>query len=55
MFENKEVQELTRQVRELVTVNQALLKKLEGNEVKLAALVKFVRDNSTEAPSFGVL
>ena len=47
-----EVAKLTAAVRALVDINQALCKKLEGNELKLAALVKFVRDNSTETPSF---
>jgi hypothetical protein len=50
-----EIERLTTTVHELVTVNQAFLKKIEGNETKLAALVKFVRDNLTETPSFGVL
>lgn len=40
---------------ELIGVNKALLKKLEEQSVSLTALAKFVRENSSNAPTFGVL
>ena len=40
---------------ELIGVNKALLKKLDEQHVSLTALAKFVRENSANAPTFGVL
>jgi hypothetical protein len=55
MFENKEVQELTQQVRELVAVNKSLLAKLEGQHKMLVVLADFVQKNSGTTPSFGTI
>jgi hypothetical protein len=55
MFENKEVQELTRQVSALVTISQALLKKLEQQQTVLLTIAGFVSKNSEHNPSFGIL
>jgi hypothetical protein len=40
---------------ELIGVNKALLKKLEEQSVSLTTIAKFVRENSSSAPTFGVL
>jgi hypothetical protein len=50
-----EISKLREAVSALVDINRALCKKLEGNEVKLTALAKFVKDNSGETPNFAVL
>jgi hypothetical protein len=49
------VEKLTAAVRALVEVNQQLCKKIESNETKLAALARFVGEQSADRPSFGVL
>jgi hypothetical protein len=50
-----EVAKLTAAVSALIEVNRALLKKLEDQAVMLGALAKFVRENSPERASFGVI
>jgi hypothetical protein len=50
-----EITKLREAVSALVDINRALCKKIEGNEVKLTALAKFVKDNSGETPNFAVL
>jgi hypothetical protein len=55
MFENKDVQQLTEQVRQLVSINSALLKKLEQQQSVLLSIAAFVSKNSETCPSFGVL
>jgi len=55
MFDNKEIQQLTEQVRQLVTINQALLRKLEQQQSVLLSIAGFVSKNSEGTPSFGVL
>jgi hypothetical protein len=55
MFDNKELQQLTEQVRQLVTVNQALLRKLEQQQSVLLSIAGFVSKNSETCPTFGIL
>jgi hypothetical protein len=50
-----EVEKLREAVSALIAINKALCKKIEGNEVKLAAIAKFVNENSNERPNFAVL
>jgi hypothetical protein len=50
-----EITKLREAVSALVDINRALCKKIEGNEVKLGAIARFVADQSNEKPSFGVL
>jgi hypothetical protein len=50
-----EVEKLREAVSALIDINKALCKKIEGNEVKLGAIARFVADQSEEKPSFGVL
>lgn len=58
MFESKpdpQLEKLTSAVQELIAVNKALLKKMEEQQVSLAALARFVKENSSTTPSFGVM
>jgi hypothetical protein len=55
MFENKEIQELTRQVCELVQVNRALLTKIEAQNKAWVILADHVSKNSEHNPSFSVI
>jgi len=54
MFSSKETQELTTAVRELVEVNKALLRKIEGVDIKIGVLANFIGKNSENMPAFGV-
>lgn len=42
------------QLRESVSLQRALLTKLQEQHVMLGSIAKFVKDNGTDAPSFGV-
>ena len=50
-----QVEKLTAAVQELISVNRSLLKKLEEQSVSLTVLAKFVWENSSNAPTFGVM
>lgn len=55
MFNDKQLSELTEQVRQLVSVNQALLRKLEQQQSVLLSIAGFVSKNSETCPTFGIL
>ena len=52
MFENKELQQLTQAVRDLITVNQQLLKKIEAQGVLLNTLARAASGDDRNRPAF---
>lgn len=55
MFESKELQQLTEQVRQLVQINRAILTKLEAQNKAWLILSDHISKNSTDVPQFGIL
>jgi hypothetical protein len=58
MFESKpdpQLEELKKLLTEMISLQGALLRKLETQNTTLSAIAKFVTDNSEKRPSFGVL
>jgi hypothetical protein len=55
MFDNKEIQQLTTAVRELVQINRALLTKIESQNKAWLILSDHISKNNENVPSYGVL
>jgi len=50
-----QLEALKGQLSELITINKALLKKLEEQGTMLGSIGRFVRENSGSATAFGVV